>query len=163
MFEHAPIPRRMSTMSVIALVTSVAGAVMADTKIVHGVTCAWHNLGAPATYQLDGFVGSASMPLLTKSWAYCPLVRDNSTAEMSSITVRVYEANAGEGDKVACKLCTSNGTEELCTDLVSPTSNGVREISPNLGTIAAHSSQGYVVFCHVGPGSRVRSITYSEP
>jgi len=150
-----------------AFIVSVTGtALAADDKIVHGTTCTWRNdFSAPLTYEFDGARGSQlDVPPLPASWAYCPLVRDNSTAEITNIYVRVLETNAGIANKkISCKLCTGNGSQDLCTLPASAAANGLQSLPLDMASIDSYANEGYMVFCNVGPGSKIRSIKYTEP
>jgi hypothetical protein len=143
--------------------TAIAG----DDKIVHGAECVPLDMFyPPVTYGIDGVFGDQFSPEMgfERSGVYCPLVRDNSAAEVSNVYVRVFESHAGEQNKkINCKICTSNGLQNVCSLSASAVANGVQSITLDLASIDAFANEAYVVWCTVGLDSRVRSVKYTEP
>jgi hypothetical protein len=142
-----------------------ATALAADDKVVQAAFCVRHAFAAPVTYGYAGVSGDRfSPPLPEVSWVFCPLVRDNADAEISSISIQVTEAHAGDANEmISCTVCTHDGTKERCTTPVTASANGTQSIAPNMTTVTSFVNEGYVVFCSVGKDSRIRSITYVEP
>jgi hypothetical protein len=138
---------------------TVASAVLAaDDKIIHGTACATNAALSSWTPGYDGFYALASLT------AWCPLVKDNTVAEPTSVYVRVLEANYSGSNKITCTLYASGGTFTASSDPVTTSGNGIASLSINMGTIGESAvNEGYVVGCLIDNGDRLRSIKVTEP
>lgn len=151
--------------SVLVAIVFISGAaIAADDKVIHGTAGkAYDFIAGPVGYTNDGVVGNDSL-IQPNSLVYFPLVRDNTSAELTGMNIRVYETRAGDpARQILCQLCTSDGTTNHCTTPAGVSSNGLHLVQPNMNTVVADSNQAYVVYCRVGSGSRIRSIKYAEP